>query len=172
MSISREFQRKVLLLNSICDIAHHAGLNVFKDIKESSYEIDVKAASKEVENSMLSAFRACVEIESTIRAAIQSVPITTSKEDKTIFSESEIIETLILADITKIVPFMQVYWMYTVWTMINRLSDAEAKTKMKKFEFKLKKLNLPEKYGNLLKVSELPSMSREMFLSALLSIEP
>lgn len=149
MALNRDIKSKILHLRAIF---HNGRGHIGNDTNSMIYWKRVLSPDTDM------------KIQSEIVNAIERNPA----DRKWSPSESECVEPLIRLDISKMTPFIQTYYMYSIWDIIMSM-DMNG-IMMSNFEEKLKKMDLPEKYANLLKITELSSITRETFLSSLLKL--
>lgn len=135
------------------------------------------------------AFREILKLDNKIQDVIKNKAMTTKGEIpidyKSPKTELELVSSLLDVDISRVIPLIQTYWMYSIHNMILTLNDI-----MVIFNEKRKKLNIPKEYSRLLECPELylgeiligplkkiveeyyGLMEREIFIAKLLELTP
>lgn len=135
--------------NAAFNVAYNAAYNVAYDAAKNSPEkgIDAKMLA-----SFMVVFKADSKIQEMIKAkAMVEIPI----DFKLLQSELELVKSLLEVDISRMIAVVQTYWMYSISCCLQSIIVMDGSDVIKIFGEKRRKLNVSEKYLNLLNVPKL-----------------
>lgn len=143
---------------AISDVTYHATDRFICDeilniVYYNSFDTisNIIRKSKTLDNAVSLCFCEVFKMDTKIQDHIEQVECNLSPR-----SERELVESLIVIDISKMIPLVQTYWLYSLHHCICAISDTDDSIiLMEKYKEKHKNLKLPCNYTKLLNPPEL-----------------
>lgn len=149
--------------NAACDVAYDATFNVACNATYNAASIHKKELGGEnIDAVMLTSFKEVFKLDKKIREEIETkAMVKISADYKSSKSEKELVESLLVVDISNMLAPIQTYWMYSIWCCIACAMECtiDLDDLLSSFEKKRKEMILPDKYKKLLTLLDIEYLS-------------